>query len=150
MGMFDSIMLMVKCPFCGQLSKMECQTKELECTLARFKKGDNTGHPEIAELYCCCECEAGCKRQIGEIHPGRPWFRGRFMNIIVYTPMGLITGKYRIETNEELKMNIGGLPINDLLSYNAETLKRMIGIAIPIPTYLKGIENQDTSKNKNE
>jgi len=40
MGMFDSIMIDIKCPSCGNEGEKEAQTKELECNLEVWKKGD--------------------------------------------------------------------------------------------------------------
>jgi hypothetical protein len=95
--MFDSIFLHVKCPYCGQTSEMECQTKELDFRLERWRKGDNTGHPEVSELT---DCFVSCK----SLHcPGTPraisWYQppgDKSFTIVIDTPLGLITGKYRI------------------------------------------------------
>jgi phage FluMu protein Com len=40
MGMYDSFIMEVKCPHCGNVSEIEFQTKQFNCTLAKWKKGD--------------------------------------------------------------------------------------------------------------
>ncbi len=40
MGMYDSIYLKFKCPYCKKISKIEFQTKDGECFMGRYKKGD--------------------------------------------------------------------------------------------------------------
>lgn len=95
--MFDSIFMPIKCPFCGQTFEMECQTKDLDCRLHRWKVGDNTEHPEEKELYCCATCASETcpayeTRTVLSCRLGR----GRLFDLIVETPLGLITGKYRL------------------------------------------------------
>lgn len=97
MGMFDSVFIQVKCPFCGVTSEMECQTKEFYGSLQRWRKGDNTGHPEVSELDDCfvvCEndrCPGSPKAQSLYQPAGDKSF-----TIAVDAPLGLITGKYRL------------------------------------------------------
>lgn len=41
MGMYDSLMIDVKCPKCGETSCMEFQTKETDGLMKMFKIGDD-------------------------------------------------------------------------------------------------------------
>ena len=40
MGMYDTMYLNVKCPYCGRVSEMDVQTKDLECDLNDYRVGD--------------------------------------------------------------------------------------------------------------
>lgn len=93
--MFDSIFLKVKCPFCGQTSEMEAQTKELECELRRYKVGGNIETPGTEHLECITECLSDECRDRAERRQG---YRGggSFFDIDIETPLGLITGKYKL------------------------------------------------------
>lgn len=102
MGMFDSIFLKVKCPFCGQFSEMECQTKDLDCQLLRWKMGENTDHPEVGELDCCATCHSPECLARGKRKSGEDWGNAAYFELIVETPLGLITGKYRIPFSKKL------------------------------------------------
>lgn len=55
--MFDSIYLKIKCPYCNEVSKMECQTKEGRCCLDHYKVGDtfDNGQFRIIDAYATCE-----------------------------------------------------------------------------------------------
>lgn len=96
MGMYDSIYLQVKCPFCGQASEMECQTKELDCTLKVWHKGDNIESPGVNSLGCCSGCRSAECVAHEERMDGYKTGAGRYFELVVETPFGLITGKYRI------------------------------------------------------
>lgn len=105
MGMFDSIYLTISCPFCGQASEMECQTKELDCTLKRFRKGDNIDTPGIDSLECIAEClSEECKGRAER----RQGYRsgGSSFDVVVDTPLGLITGKYKISEQQTFYYNL--------------------------------------------
>lgn len=94
--MFDSILMLVKCPFCGQTTQMECQTKDLDCRLYRWKVGDNTEHPEEKELYCCATCYTNECLDREERKSGKKWGNQAYFELLLETPLGLITGKYRL------------------------------------------------------
>lgn len=94
--MFDSIFLKIKCPYCGVVSEMECQTKELECTLQRWHKGDNVGDSEIKELECCADCKSPeCMDHELRQDGYRSGF-GRIFDVSIEITLGMITGKYQI------------------------------------------------------
>jgi hypothetical protein len=58
MGMFDSIYLNMKCPYCGKDSEMEAQTKELEQELKVWRKGDHIGTDDYNSLGCTASCHS--------------------------------------------------------------------------------------------
>jgi sarcosine oxidase delta subunit len=95
MGMYDSIYLQIKCPFCGQTSEMECQTKELDCELKRFRKGDNIDTNGIEELDCIVDCHSRECMAYQDRQDGYSSGFGRLFYVIVDAPLGLITGKYK-------------------------------------------------------
>lgn len=102
MGMFDSIYMKVKCPFCGIEKVRECQTKDLDNNLERWNVGDNTGHPEEDKLDCIVGCEDGCGRKMRSewLLPNgqrREYISGRHFYIFVKTPLGLVTGEYEYQ-----------------------------------------------------
>src|ERR1700753_1956034 len=102
MGMFDSVIIKVKCPFCGQTSEMECQTKQLDCKLYQWKLGENTGHPEEMELDCYATCSSAICIARNKAKSGKEWGNEQSFDIIVETPFGLVTGKYRIDRTTNL------------------------------------------------
>lgn len=75
MGMYDSFMLKVKCPKCGDERERECQSKALERSLAVWKKGDAIGHHEMkiieAEIGAITHCdECGIDEDVDCFHCG--------------------------------------------------------------------------------
>jgi len=82
MGMFDSIMIDIDCPKCGQKHEVECQTKKLSCLLNVYKVGD-----VIFENVNELECITDCLNISGE--------RSIFY-ITIYLKRGRISGDYRI------------------------------------------------------
>lgn len=92
MGMFDSIMLKVKCPICGVEKERECQTKDLNCTLAVFKKGDNINESDIHTVSAIVECRELCLHE--SYHSIKT---GKMFYIEIATPFGLITGNYKYD-----------------------------------------------------
>jgi hypothetical protein len=91
MGMFDSIYLNVKCPYCEEESEIEAQTKDLECNLEVWKVGDFIGTKKYKSLFCITECRSNkCLRpvRIGNI--------GNFFNLDVFLKKGILTSKYKI------------------------------------------------------
>ena len=83
MGMFDSIYLTVKCPKCGDESERECQTKDLDCSLAVYRKGDSIS-TDYYDLRCITNCE--CRT-----HNLRTYF---YLDVMLSG--GVITGEYKI------------------------------------------------------
>lgn len=97
MGLYDSIFLKIKCPYCEQESKMECQTKDLGRNLFSYKECDYVGDlgnyikaKELNYLDCISECFSEeclnyCRNE-----------SYRFFYLLIYLDNGTITGKYRI------------------------------------------------------
>lgn len=97
MGMFDSVMLEVKCPYCGTEKELDLQTKEFSCRLAVWRKGDfidsNTkGFDTIAE---CLEQNCPGVQPMPKTHIGDE-YTSRFFYAHVYLKRGRVTGKYKI------------------------------------------------------
>ena len=96
MGMFDSIHIDIKCPYCGNTSLIECQTKATECILEVWHKGDNIGTDQFKYLDCAADClsEECVKWQDKKIgyHSGF----GRIFDVRVMLSDGVVTGEYEI------------------------------------------------------
>lgn len=58
MGMFDSIYMDIKCPRCGKTSNMECQTKDLDCSLNRYQVGDTVPTDQYRYLHVNISCKS--------------------------------------------------------------------------------------------
>lgn len=96
MGMFDSAWIDIKCPYCGQTSKIECQTKELDCTLERWEQGDFVGDKSVSHLECVADCHSDqCMAWQTKADGYRSGF-GRMFEVIVILDEGVITGEYDI------------------------------------------------------
>ena len=80
--MFDSVKIDIKCPYCGKTSEMEAQTKELDCNLEVWKKGDFVTD-KFNELDCLTDCEK-CNK---------------FIDVIVFLDKGKVSGKYKAIKN---------------------------------------------------
>lgn len=57
MGMFDSVMVPLKCPNCGDEGEKELQTKDLACEMDVYHVGDYVG----TDQYRWLDCAAGCR-----------------------------------------------------------------------------------------
>jgi len=62
MGMFDSFMLTVKCPHCGNEEQLEFQTKLFDCTLTVWEEGEEFKTPEYCDEYL--EINSGIIRNV--------------------------------------------------------------------------------------
>jgi len=59
MGMFDSFMLKVKCPYCGEEGIIEFQTKQFDCAMFVWNEGEqftgmNIEKGIVEEVYGGC------------------------------------------------------------------------------------------------
>jgi len=81
MGMFDSIKIDIKCPTCGNESEKEAQTKELECNLEVWRKGDF-----VTDKYNYIGCLTDCKC-------------GESFYVDVKLDKGVVTGEYELTSN---------------------------------------------------
>jgi hypothetical protein len=96
MGMFDSIYLNIKCPYCGKESEMEAQTKELESELQVWKKGDSIGTDKYNYLVCIADCHSD---ECMEHELKRVGYRsgfGRGFDVKIFIDKGIVTGDYEI------------------------------------------------------
>lgn len=82
--MFDSILMPVKCPKCGKEKERECQTKDLDCLLERFKIGDVV-KTDFHALRCIVQCDT-CE--------------DRFFWLDAALDNGRITGEYQTQQEE--------------------------------------------------
>jgi wobble nucleotide-excising tRNase len=88
MGMFDSIMLNVKCPYCGEEEVRECQTKDLDCYLDVYTLGD-----KVKTLDKWLECITDCESEACKLPGSR---LGNFFNLKIRVKECKITNKYKI------------------------------------------------------
>lgn len=80
MGMYDSIYIDVICPHCGNEATTECQTKELDCELDHYFKGDYVIEKgQIMDSFLCLSLCHTCNG---------------YFNVKVYLQEGMITGEY--------------------------------------------------------
>ena len=94
--MFDSAWIDIKCPYCGQTSKIECQTKELDCTLECWNKGDFVGDKTLPYLECIADCHSDeCMDWQTKKDGYRSGF-GRMFFVNVKLDEGVVTGDYEI------------------------------------------------------
>jgi hypothetical protein len=102
MGMFDSIYLEMKCPFCGKISEMEIQTKELDCDLNVWKVGDYIGTDKYNYID---ECSAQCRSdECMDFMLKKQGYRsgfGRSFDVKIFLNEGFVTGAYEIINNKE-------------------------------------------------
>lgn len=98
--MFDSIMIDIECPYCNETSLIECQTKELECTLQVWHKEDNIGESTITNLDCIAGCHSKKCMDFKEKYVGYRSGFGRtfFVDVAIYK--GVITGEYKITKHD--------------------------------------------------
>jgi hypothetical protein len=101
MGMFDSIMLNVKCPHCDVTSEIECQTKDLECILAVFRKGDYIGTKKYNYLWCVADCRSHYCMQQSAKEIGYVSGFGKIFHVEVMLYDGCITGEYNIVLDDD-------------------------------------------------
>ena len=101
MGMFDSVYLNIKCPYCGNESDIECQTKDLDCNLEVWRKGDFVGSDKYNSLDCLADCHSKecIDHKIKEV--GYRSGAGRFFYLEVMLKEGIVTGEYKISSTEK-------------------------------------------------
>ena len=76
MGMFDSIIIDIKCPYCGDESEKKAQTKDLDCNLEIWRNGDF-----VTDKYNSLDCITGCKC-------------GKYFMVDVELKEGKVSGSY--------------------------------------------------------
>ena len=105
MGMFDSIFLKMKCPYCGETHLMEFQTKDLSNSLSVFKKGGFVGK-KFTFLEVTGDCHSNHCQDVADkrdmIRQGTPSGFGALFEAKVEVKDGVITGKiYDLVLEEE-------------------------------------------------
>lgn len=100
MGMYDSFYLPITCPFCGYVSEMDVQTKELDCSLKTFHIGDH-----VSDKYNYLDCIADCLSpecvEYTDQQRGYHSGFGRLFYVRVYIEDGKLNGKYKILKDED-------------------------------------------------
>lgn len=82
MGMYDSAYIEVKCPECGKIEVMECQTKDTDCLLDVWKEGDLVSE-RLNSIWCVTNCG-----------------RNHFFDLVIYLDNGRLTNRYKIIDRE--------------------------------------------------
>jgi len=97
MGMFDSVYIDIECPFCGKISLLECQTKDTDCELNVWKKGDDTEYDNLEYLDCIADCHSReCKKRAFK-KLGFSDGLGMVFDVYVILDKGIVTGAYKIK-----------------------------------------------------
>lgn len=94
--MFDSAYIDIKCPFCGQTSEIECQTKELYCNLDVWRKGEFVGDKMLSKLECIADCHSKECTEYTDKKDGYHSGFGRMFEVDVKLNEGIVTGEYEI------------------------------------------------------
>lgn len=93
--MFDSVKIKMKCPYCGEVSKIEGQTKELECELNIWNVGDFVTN-KLNHLECLADCHSDkCMQRELERIGYRSGF-GRMFVVKIFLKDGKVSGDYEI------------------------------------------------------
>ena len=95
MGMFDSVKIEMKCPYCGEVSEIEAQTKELECDLEVWKKGDFITY-KLNYLECLADCVQPKCREYVTKKDGYYGGFGRMFDVKILLDKGKVSGDYEI------------------------------------------------------
>ena len=95
MGMYDNVIIEIECPYCGEKSEMDAQTKELDCNLDVWKKGDYVTD-KLNYLDCIADCRSIiCKKfQVGVNGYDGGW--GRLFYVKILLTDGRVNGDYEI------------------------------------------------------
>lgn len=96
MGMFDSLYLVVKCPFCGEEEERECQTKDMDCQFDVWRVGDFVTR-DYSELHTIANCKS--EKCSYYPYPHMPKVNhGSYFHPIVKLEDGFLTGEYEIKS----------------------------------------------------
>lgn len=101
-GLYDSIILKnIKCPYCGEVSKMEFQTKDGECFMNIYKKGDKFDKGQFRKIDAYGICDSlTCQFESAKESVWTAGYYGGFSRgfdaIIYCDEKGKITGKMKI------------------------------------------------------
>ncbi len=103
MGLFCSVTMPVKCPYCGTVETRECQTKEFGRSYRRWKIGDFVwlADDPDGELEFDAWCEQPSCRESRPLQDGRIVGDPRRFLVVVELVNGIITGEYLVFKEEE-------------------------------------------------
>lgn len=99
MGMYDSVWLDIKCPHCGNESEIECQTKQLECNLDVWRKGDFVTN-EFNYLTCLADCLSRECTDWQNKDSGYVSGFGRMFYVKIFLLNGNVSGIYEVIPSE--------------------------------------------------
>ena len=80
MGMYDEILINIKCPKCGKKREWRVQTKGFDCTLGEYYVGDKVNNDDFPTTICIGNCPNCYKKE---------W-------ILVFIEDNVITDKYEL------------------------------------------------------
>ena len=104
MGMFDSIYVDIKCPFCGEESSMECQTKDLDCVCKNYQKGDtipeDVKHLDTRVQCLSSKCYFVPKKTEMTLSEFSAGIKRTLFDVRLFIENRTITGKYEILKEE--------------------------------------------------
>jgi hypothetical protein len=105
MGMYDSVMVKMICPYCGKSSNIEFQTKDLDCALDVFHVGDKvTDKLTYLDVIGDChtpECQARSDKYSCSVQKSASGF-GALFDAKIKVKDGTITDEvYDIITSEQ-------------------------------------------------
>lgn len=108
MGMYDSIMMKVKCPECDRTYKRESQTKDLGSNLTIFKVGDYIDN-KLESIKCISDCKCG-----------------KYFSLYIELFEGKINGKYSYSGKDITNNSIGELLLIKLTLYSFAKLDKKL------------------------
>jgi hypothetical protein len=102
MGMYDSIMMEAKCPFCGEVCEREMQTKDLDSLLNVYRRWDKIDRNRmwynrnyVTTITECASNACWDKAKNGG------YGMGRFFYAKIFLVEGIITGEYEITDEQQ-------------------------------------------------
>lgn len=101
MGLYDSIYLKKKCPYCGEISRMEFQTKDGACFMREYRKGQIFDNGQFRKIDAIGSCESfTCQFEAAKEHVWQCGYYGGFsrsFEVYIYCDSkGKITDKMKI------------------------------------------------------
>lgn len=88
--MFDTIRLNIECPYCGEISRMAAQTRDLFCVRREYEVDDKLEEEldEISSVYAIAHCHS-------PICNGNEGF-GKAFPLTINLLRGVVTSNYKI------------------------------------------------------
>ncbi|HMU12940.1 MAG: hypothetical protein JST41_11790 [Bacteroidetes bacterium] len=98
MGLFCSVTMPIKCPYCGTENVRECRTKELRGMFLyeHWKVGDDVLADFPKELHCYTDCDCVESWESGTFPNGQEREGHRNWYVKVKLANGVITGEYEV------------------------------------------------------